>query len=57
VLRGRGVGELTASLAAEAGIVAFKVAFERWVNDTGQADLSRLIREAFEELRAVTAGK
>ncbi len=57
MLRGRGVGELTASLAAEAGIVAFKVAFERWVNDTGQADLSRLIREAFEELRAVTAGK
>jgi AcrR family transcriptional regulator len=55
-LRGRGVGDLPASLAAEVGITVFKVAFERWINDASQADLSELIRKAFEELKAVTAG-
>ena len=55
-LRGRGVGDLAASLAAEAGITVFKVAFERWIDDAGQGDLSRLIREAFEQLKVVTAG-
>jgi AcrR family transcriptional regulator len=57
VLRGRGVGDLAASLAAEAGIAVFKVAFERWISETGQPDLAKLIREAFEELKAVTAGE
>jgi AcrR family transcriptional regulator len=57
VLRARGVGDLPASLAAEAGIAVFKVAFERWISDAGQADLSRLIRESFEELKSVTAGR
>ena len=55
-LRGRGVADLHASLAAEAGITVFKVAFERWINDASQADLSDLIRKVFGELKAVTAG-
>jgi len=55
VLRGRGVGEPAASLTAEAGIAVFKIAFERWVAETGDPDLSRLIRELLDELRAVTA--
>ena len=45
-----------ASLTAEAGIAVFKVAFERWINETGQPDLPRLIRESLDELKAVTAG-
>jgi AcrR family transcriptional regulator len=57
VLRARGVGDLPASLTAEAGIAVFKVAFERWTSETGEADLSALIRESFEELKAVTAGR
>jgi AcrR family transcriptional regulator len=56
-LRQRGVADLAASLAAEAGIAVFRIAFERWVSETGQADLPRLIRESFDELKAVIAGK
>ncbi len=56
-LRGRGVKDPAASLAAEAGIAVFKIAFERWVNDAGQRDLAQHIRESFGELKAVTAGR
>jgi len=55
-LRRRGVAGPAASLTAEAGIAVFKVAFERWIGETGQSDLPRLIRESLDELRAVTAG-
>jgi AcrR family transcriptional regulator len=56
-LRQRGVRDLAASLTAEAGIAVFRIAFERWVSETSQADLPQLIREALDELKAVTAGK
>jgi AcrR family transcriptional regulator len=56
VLRRRGVREPAASLAAEAGIAVFRIAFERWIDETNQHDLSRLIRESLDELSAVTAG-
>jgi AcrR family transcriptional regulator len=56
-LRRRGVSDLAASLTAEAGIAVFKIAFERWINETSQPDLPRLIRESLDELKAVTAGK
>jgi AcrR family transcriptional regulator len=55
-LRGRGVAEPSASLAAEAGIAAFRVGFERWVDDPDQQHLPGFIRESLEELRVVTAG-
>jgi AcrR family transcriptional regulator len=55
-LRGRGVTEPTASLAAEAGIAVFKVAFERWIGGSDEHDLARLIRESLDELRTVTTG-
>jgi AcrR family transcriptional regulator len=55
-LRGRGVEEPAASLAAEAGLGVFRVAFERWINDTDQRDLSEVIRESLADLKAVTAG-
>ncbi|GAA4620625.1 TetR family transcriptional regulator [Actinoallomurus vinaceus] len=56
-LRRRGVTDLAAQLTAEAGIAAFKVAFEHWVNEPDEKDLPQLIRESFDELKAVTAGK
>ena len=56
-LRQRGVAGPAASLTAEAGIAVFKIAFERWVRDTGQPDLPQLIRESLDELKAVTAGR
>jgi hypothetical protein len=51
----RGVNDPAASLTAEAGLAAFKVAFERWVDPTNQQDFPRLIRESLDELNAVTA--
>lgn len=56
-LRRRGVTEPTASLAAEAGVAVFKVAFSRWISGTGQQNLRQLVRESLGELEAVTAGK
>ncbi len=55
-LRQRGIGEPTARLAAEAGIVVFKVAFDRWILDPNQHDLPQLIRASLDELEALTAG-
>jgi AcrR family transcriptional regulator len=56
-LRRRGVTDPAASLTAEAGIAVFKIAFERWINQTSPPDLPRLIGESLDELKAVTAGK
>jgi AcrR family transcriptional regulator len=56
-LRRRGVGEPAASLSAEVAIAVFRIAFERWVEDTGPQDFAQLIRESLDELKAVTAGK
>jgi AcrR family transcriptional regulator len=62
-LRQRGVEDPAASLAAEAGIAAFRIAFERWVEGadatdaTGGQGLPELIGESFAELKAVTAGR
>jgi len=56
-LRRRGISDPAASLSAEAGIAVFKIAFERWINETSQRDLPQLIRESLDELKAVTAGK
>ena len=44
-------------LTAEAGIAVFKVAFERWVDESNQRDLPQLIRESLDQLKAVTAGR
>jgi AcrR family transcriptional regulator len=56
-LRRRGVADPAASLSAEAGIAVFRIAFERWVQETNQRDLPELIRDSLDELKAVTAGK
>jgi AcrR family transcriptional regulator len=56
-LHRRGVADPAASLSAEAGIAVFRIAFERWVDETNQRDLPELIRDSLDELRAVTAGK
>ncbi len=56
-LRERGIPPPTASLAAEAGIAVFRIAFERWTTEDCQPDLVKLIRESLGELKAVTAGR
>jgi hypothetical protein len=54
-LRRRGVDEPTASLAAQAGVAAFRVAFERWLAEPGDQSLVRAVRDAFDQLSAVIA--
>ncbi|ACL64993.1 regulatory protein TetR [Anaeromyxobacter dehalogenans 2CP-1] len=52
-LRARGVPEPAASLAAEAGIAVFKVAFEGWIRDEKGRGLPHHLRAALGELGAV----
>ncbi|MCX3061714.1 TetR family transcriptional regulator [Streptomyces beihaiensis] len=55
-LRGRGVGDLAASLAAEIAVAVLKVAFERWLDDPGDRDFGHFARESLDEVRALAAG-
>jgi AcrR family transcriptional regulator len=54
-LRARGVPELAASLAAEAGIAVFKVGFERWVSQRKPQKFVTQLRAAMAALRSVAA--
>ena len=49
-LRRRGVGDIASSLAAEAGIAAFKVAFDHWVHGDGRRTFAAGIRDSMAEL-------
>jgi AcrR family transcriptional regulator len=51
----RGVDEPTASLAAQAGVAAFRVGFEQWQADSGDETLAETVRAAFGQLGAVIA--
>ena len=55
-LRSHGVTEPAASLAAEAGVAAFKVGFVHWLAADEKRELSALMRATLDELKAVTAG-
>jgi hypothetical protein len=56
-LRRHGVTEPAASLAAEAGVAVFKIGFERWIVADEKRELSGLMRESLDELKAVTAAR
>src|SRR5579863_1790104 len=62
-LRRRGVPDPGASLAAEAGVAVFRVAFQRWAGqaagpgDLGGQTLAQLIRDSLAELKSIAAGK
>jgi AcrR family transcriptional regulator len=53
-LRRRGVPDPDAALTAEAGVVVFRVAFERWVGEPEDTGLARLMHESRDRLAAVT---
>ncbi|MCP2342151.1 TetR family transcriptional regulator [Actinomadura rupiterrae] len=54
-LRTRGVPDRTATLAAEAGIAAFKVAFTGWIGQSPPPDLAPLIHEALDDLKSAVS--
>jgi AcrR family transcriptional regulator len=56
-LRGRGVPDPDASLAAEAGIVVLRIAFERWVSEPHGPDLSQNMHEALDRLKTITTAR
>lgn len=57
VLHRRGVPASAARLTAEAGIVVFRTAFERWIRGTDEPGWSPLVHESLDALRAVLSGE
>lgn len=51
----RGVGEPAASLAAETGVAAFRVAFDRWLDGPAGPTLPATLHETVEQLRTITS--
>lgn len=56
-LQERGASDTVATLASEAGVLVFRVAFDAWVQPDNTADLTHAIRDAFSQLKDVTAAK
>ena len=52
-LAGRGVPVTAATLAAQAGVTVFHVAFARWVQQDDPAIFGLLMQESLQELRSV----
>ncbi|MGZ4169884.1 MAG: TetR family transcriptional regulator [Solirubrobacteraceae bacterium] len=56
-LRRRGVAEPAASLASEAGIAVFRIAFEHWLEGPDDQDLPAVIHALLDELKTVTGAR
>jgi AcrR family transcriptional regulator len=54
-LKERGISDPTASLAAEVGVLALKIAHARWVDPTNQQELAVLARQSLQELQTASA--
>ncbi|HEV3048186.1 MAG TPA: TetR family transcriptional regulator [Solirubrobacteraceae bacterium] len=54
VLRARGVAGALAGLTGELAMAVFKAAFEQWVEQADERELPQVIRESFEEMRALS---
>ncbi len=54
-LRRRGLDDPAASLTGEVAIAIFRIAFERWIDDSTDQPFPELIHESLEQLKAVTA--
>jgi AcrR family transcriptional regulator len=55
-LRHRGVAEPAATLAADAGVTVFRVAFEVWLEPGNKRSLQQVIHRLLDELKTVTGG-
>jgi AcrR family transcriptional regulator len=52
-LRSRGIAEPDASLAGEAGMAVFRVAFGLWVGESEQRTFGEIVRETLSRLRVI----
>jgi len=55
-LEQRGVPASEASLAADLGMAIFHVGFERWLDDPAEREFVELVRDGFEQLKALASG-
>lgn len=55
-LQMRGIPEPVARLAAEMGLAAFRVGWERWLDATDARSMHDVFCESFDQLKAVAAG-
>ena len=55
-LRRRGVEPSSGRLAGEAGVVVFRTAFERWIDEDEHREFGVLARDTLDELAAVISG-
>lgn len=53
-LQKRGVAPAVASLAAETGVAVFRVSFERWIAEKGDADLQSVMRATLADLAGLS---
>jgi AcrR family transcriptional regulator len=53
-LRARGVGEPTATLAAESGATVFGIAFSQWIRDDETRSLAAIVWDVLDELLILT---
>ncbi|HEY3501954.1 MAG TPA: helix-turn-helix domain-containing protein [Actinocatenispora sp.] len=51
----RGVPDLTATVAAELGALAFGIAYERWSDTTNDDDFGAVVRRALSDVRKASA--
>ena len=54
-LKERGISDPTASLAAEVGVLALKIAHARWADPTNRQELAALARQSLQELQTASA--
>jgi AcrR family transcriptional regulator len=54
-LRGRGIGELAATLAAQSGATVFAIAFTLWIREDEQRSLADIAADVLRELLTLTA--
>jgi AcrR family transcriptional regulator len=56
-LQRRGVAQPAAALTAETAVAVFKVAFVRWLSSRKDSDLSQVIGDSLDELKALAANR
>ncbi|GAB3492511.1 TetR/AcrR family transcriptional regulator [Flexivirga lutea] len=55
LMRDRGIGEPTATLAAEAGVTIFHLAFQQWIADGEERSMAELARERLDAMAALVS--
>jgi AcrR family transcriptional regulator len=55
-LRERGVSDVTASLTAELGVLAFRLAYERWAAGQRSSRMAPLVRVVLAEIEGIVEG-